>query len=165
MPALSPTMETGTLRSWRVKEGGSYAAGDTIAEIETDKATIDFEAQDDAFVAKILVPEGATDVKVGTPIMVTVEEEEYIQAFRHFLPTQESQPKLPEVNQPHAKQPEPAKVATEPPVTPADVAAAAMTLSPVWGEHVKVSSPILKTLSKSQKRYLEFYGSTGQLPV
>merc|ERR1719491_2302718 len=73
MPALSPTMEAGTIASWKVSEGGSFSAGDSLAEIETDKATMDFEAQDDGFVAKILVEAGSTEVAVGVPVLVVVE--------------------------------------------------------------------------------------------
>src|SRR4028118_516560 len=68
MPALSPTMEEGTLAKWLVKEGDSVAAGDLLAEIETDKATMEFEAVDEGTIAKILVSEGTDGVKGGTPI-------------------------------------------------------------------------------------------------
>ena len=68
MPALSPTMEEGTLAKWLVKEGDSVSAGDILAEIETDKATMEFEAVDEGVISKILVPEGTDEVKVGTVI-------------------------------------------------------------------------------------------------
>src|SRR4051812_40953189 len=68
MPALSPTMEEGTLAKWLVKEGDQVSAGDVLAEIETDKATMEFESIDEGTVGKILVPEGAENVKVGTVI-------------------------------------------------------------------------------------------------
>jgi pyruvate dehydrogenase E2 component (dihydrolipoamide acetyltransferase) len=68
MPALSPTMEEGTLAKWRVKEGDKVEPGQVIAEIETDKATMDFEAVDEGVIEKILVPEGTENVKVQTPI-------------------------------------------------------------------------------------------------
>ena len=76
MPALSPTMEEGTLAKWLVKEGDAVSAGDIMAEIETDKATMEFEAIDDGIVGKILVAEGTEAVKVNTPIAVIVEEGE-----------------------------------------------------------------------------------------
>lgn len=60
LPALSPTMESGNIGAWRVKEGDTFGAGDVICEIETDKATVDFEAQDDGIVAKILVEPPST---------------------------------------------------------------------------------------------------------
>ena len=77
MPALSPTMEEGTLAKWLVKEGDTVKSGDLMAEIETDKATMEFEAVDEGVIAKILVPEGTDNVKVGTVIAtITGEGEE-----------------------------------------------------------------------------------------
>ncbi len=76
MPALSPTMEEGTLAKWLVKEGDTVSAGDIMAEIETDKATMEFEAVDEGIVGKILVAEGTEGVAVNTPIAVLVEEGE-----------------------------------------------------------------------------------------
>jgi pyruvate dehydrogenase E1 component beta subunit len=70
MPALSPTMEEGTLAKWLVKEGDAVKAGDVLAEIETDKATMEFESIDEGTVGRILVPEGSEGVKVGTVIAV-----------------------------------------------------------------------------------------------
>ena len=68
MPALSPTMEAGKLSRWLVKEGDEVASGDLLAEIETDKATMEFEAVDEGTIGKIMVPEGTDGVKVGTVI-------------------------------------------------------------------------------------------------
>ncbi|MET4100820.1 pyruvate dehydrogenase E2 component (dihydrolipoamide acetyltransferase) [Roseovarius sp. MBR-78] len=76
MPALSPTMEEGTLAKWLVKEGDTVNAGDLLAEIETDKATMEFEAVDEGVIGKILVAEGSEGVKVNTPIAVLLEEGE-----------------------------------------------------------------------------------------
>ncbi|MDP1026438.1 pyruvate dehydrogenase complex E1 component subunit beta [Sphingomonas sp. KR1UV-12] len=76
MPALSPTMEEGTLAKWLVKEGDSVKSGDIMAEIETDKATMEFEAVDEGVVARILVAEGTDNVKVGTDILLLAEEGE-----------------------------------------------------------------------------------------
>ncbi len=76
MPALSPTMEEGTLAKWLVKEGDTVSSGDILAEIETDKATMEFEAVDEGVVGKILIPEGTEAVKVNTPIALLVEEGE-----------------------------------------------------------------------------------------
>ncbi len=76
MPALSPTMEEGTLAKWLVKEGDSVSSGDILAEIETDKATMEFEAVDEGTVSQILVPEGTDGVKVGTVIALIAGEDE-----------------------------------------------------------------------------------------
>lgn len=74
MPALSPTMTEGSIATWRVKEGDKFSAGDVLLEIETDKATMDVEAQDDGFMMKIMASDGAKGVQVGTRIAVIAEE-------------------------------------------------------------------------------------------
>ena len=76
MPALSPTMEEGTLAKWLVKEGDAVKSGDIMAEIETDKATMEFEAVDEGVIAKILIAEGTDGVKVGTAIAILAEDGE-----------------------------------------------------------------------------------------
>ncbi|MCL7406051.1 MAG: pyruvate dehydrogenase complex dihydrolipoamide acetyltransferase [Marivivens sp.] len=80
MPALSPTMEEGTLAKWLVKEGDEVKSGDIIAEIETDKATMEFEAVDEGIVGKIVIAEGTEGVKVNTLIAILVEEGEEVPA-------------------------------------------------------------------------------------
>src|SRR5512147_3337102 len=74
MPALSPTMEEGKLAKWLVKEGDTVKSGDILAEIETDKATMEFEAVDEGRIGKILVPEGSEGVKVNAPIAELVTD-------------------------------------------------------------------------------------------
>ena len=76
MPALSPTMEEGTLAKWLVKEGDTVQSGDLLAEIETDKATMEFEAVDEGVIGKILIAEGTEGVKVNTAIAIIGEEGE-----------------------------------------------------------------------------------------
>src|SRR5215813_5141888 len=76
MPALSPTMEKGNLARWLKKEGDQIKSGDVIAEIETDKATMEYEAVDEGTLAKIVVPEGAQDVAVNSVIAVLAGEGE-----------------------------------------------------------------------------------------
>ena len=78
MPALSPTMEEGTLAKWLVKEGDSVSAGDILAEIETDKATMEFEAVDEGIIGKILVSEGSEGIKVNSPIAILIEDGEKV---------------------------------------------------------------------------------------
>ncbi|TKY51706.1 Dihydrolipoyllysine-residue acetyltransferase [Spatholobus suberectus] len=79
MPALSPTMTQGNIAKWRKKEGDKIEVGDVLCEIETDKATLEFESLEEGFLAKILVPEGSKDVPVGQPIAITVEDANDIQ--------------------------------------------------------------------------------------
>ena len=76
MPALSPTMEEGTLAKWLVKEGDAVKSGDILAEIETDKATMEYEAVDEGTISKIVVPEGTDGVKVGDVIALITGEDE-----------------------------------------------------------------------------------------
>lgn len=192
MPALSPTMEAGTIASWKVKEGEQFVAGDSLAEIETDKATIDFEAQDDGVVAKILVEAGSGEITVGVPIMVTVEDTADVAAFKDFIPETVAEEKPAEVVAPPTPAPtpvvknpvapptpvvaaltqEPTPVVTPTPpavvVTSAEpqvVTSSASMLSPGWGNFARVKSPLAATLSASQKKYIELYGSTGQIPL
>jgi pyruvate dehydrogenase E1 component beta subunit len=92
MPALSPTMEEGTLAKWMVKEGDTVASGDIIAEIETDKATMEFEAVDEGIMGKILVAEGTEGVKVNTPIAVIIEDGESADDIQASAPTVDAAP-------------------------------------------------------------------------
>ncbi|GLT70199.1 hypothetical protein SLA2020_422950 [Shorea laevis] len=85
MPALSPTMSQGNIAKWRKKEGDKIEVGDVLCEIETDKATLEFESLEEGFLAKILVPEGSKDVPVGQPIAITVEDAENIQKIPSSL--------------------------------------------------------------------------------
>lgn len=85
MPALSPTMEKGNLARWLVKPGDKVNSGDVIAEVETDKATVSFETMDEGYVARIFLEEGASDVPVGTPAAILVDEEADIAAFADYI--------------------------------------------------------------------------------
>lgn len=187
MPALSPTMETGILAEWFLGQGDEFSAGQAIAKIETDKASIDFEAQDDGFIAKIILDAGGDDIPVGTPIMVTVEEAEDVNAFADFVvesaPAAAAEPEpTPEPTPEPVVAEAPAKVeaATPPPAAPTPAAPApvaappameelAAAVAPVmstgWGDFAKINSPIAKTLSKQQNDYVEKYGNTGQIPL
>src|SRR5215475_8177913 len=89
MPALSPTMEKGNLAKWLKKEGDEVKSGDVIAEIETDKATMEVEAADEGTLGKILVPEGTADVAVNTPIAVILGEGEDKGAIKATKPAQQ----------------------------------------------------------------------------
>ncbi len=122
MPALSPTMEEGKLSKWLVKEGDSVQSGDVIAEIETDKATMEVEAVDEGTLAKILVEEGTESVKVNTPIAVIAEEGEEVSAEAPSAAPVEAAAPPPEAKP--ASSPEPA------PAAPAVMAAADPEISP-----------------------------------
>jgi pyruvate dehydrogenase E1 component beta subunit len=92
MPALSPTMDEGTLSKWMVKEGDTVKSGDIMAEIETDKATMEFEAVDEGIIGKILIAEGTEGVKVNTAIAVLIEEGETADDIATSAPAAEAAP-------------------------------------------------------------------------
>jgi pyruvate dehydrogenase E1 component beta subunit len=106
MPALSPTREEGTLAKWLVKEGDDVKSGDILAEIETDKATMEFEAVDEGKIAKILVPEGTDGVKVGQPIALLAGDGEQVSDVPPALAPSEAQPKPASTEEPSIQQPE-----------------------------------------------------------
>lgn len=85
MPALSPTMDKGNISAWKKNEGDKIEAGDVICDIETDKATLDFESMEEGYLAKILVPAGSKDVPVGQPLAITVEDPEDIPKFTNIV--------------------------------------------------------------------------------
>ncbi|XP_030637046.1 dihydrolipoyllysine-residue acetyltransferase component of pyruvate dehydrogenase complex, mitochondrial isoform X6 [Chanos chanos] len=87
LPALSPTMTMGTVQRWEKKVGEKLSEGDLLAEIETDKATIGFEVQEEGYLAKIMIAEGTRDVPLGTPLCIIVEKEEDIKAFADYVET------------------------------------------------------------------------------
>jgi len=113
MPALSPTMEVGNLAKWHVKEGDKVASGDVIAEIETDKATMEVEAVDEGTVAKIVVPEGTADVPVNDVIAVLAGEGEDAKAAASAAPSAEAKPEK-KAEEPAAKTEAPAKEEVKP---------------------------------------------------
>jgi len=88
MPAMSPTMTEGNISSWKVKEGDSFSTGDVLLEIETDKATMDVEAQDDGIMARILAPDGSKNIQVGTRIAVLADEGDDISSLE--IPPEDS---------------------------------------------------------------------------
>ena len=97
MPALSPTMEEGTLAKWLVKEGDKIQSGDLIAEIETDKATMEFEAVDEGIIGKLLVSEGSEGVKVNSPIAIVLDDGEDLKVNEIAKPVIEAELANPEV--------------------------------------------------------------------
>ncbi|GIL63139.1 hypothetical protein Vafri_17254 [Volvox africanus] len=84
MPALSPTMNSGSIVEWKKKVGDSVAPGDVYCEVETDKATISWESQEEGFIARILLPDGSKDIEVGTAALVLVDDKEAVSAFANF---------------------------------------------------------------------------------
>jgi len=134
MPSLSPTMESGAIANWNLKEGDSFGAGDVFCSIETDKATVDFEAQDDGVVAKILKEAGTNEIDCGIPIMVTVEDGDDISAFTNF------QPDGPPATDEPSQQTKLALNSTD--VTP---------LTLIATQHPKTSDPVLPTFTDNKR--------------
>ena len=89
MPALSPTMSHGNLAAWHVKVGEEVKPGDSLADVETDKAVMGWENQDDGFVAALLVPDGSKDIPVGAPLLILVEEKGDVAKFEGYRPQEE----------------------------------------------------------------------------
>jgi pyruvate dehydrogenase E2 component (dihydrolipoamide acetyltransferase) len=137
MPALSPTMEEGTLAKWLVKVGDKVSSGDIMAEIETDKATMEFEADDEGIIADISVPEGTEGVKVGTVIATLAEEGEDL-----------SKAKAPAVEEAKAASaPVAAPAPAQAPVSaPAPAKAASATVAKQSGDRV-IASPLAKRIA------------------
>ena len=140
MPALSPTMEEGTLAKWLVKEGDTVASGDILAEIETDKATMEFEAVDEGTIAKILVPEGTDEVKVGTVIALIAAEGEDASAAGSAPAPAPAPAAAPAPAPTPAPAPAPAAAAPAPAPAPAPAAG---------GDRVK-ASPLARRLAEQQ---------------
>jgi pyruvate dehydrogenase E2 component (dihydrolipoamide acetyltransferase) len=160
MPALSPTMEEGTLAKWLVKEGDTVKSGDILAEIETDKATMEFEAVDEGTIAKILVPDGSDGVKVGTVIALIAGEGEDAGAAPKAAPAPAPAP----AKEPVAKDGgetgagQPAKEAPTPVPAPAP---APQPKAAESGDRVK-ASPLARRLAEAQG--IDLAGLTGSGP-
>jgi pyruvate dehydrogenase E2 component (dihydrolipoamide acetyltransferase) len=160
MPALSPTMEEGTLAKWLVKEGDEVKSGDILAEIETDKATMEFEAVDEGKIAKILVPEGTDGVKVGAPIAILAGEGEDASAAAAKSPSPpagEGKPSAagqgegpPKPDTPVGSAPPTVPVET-PPAPPQPAAAPAPQPFAASGEGERIkASPLARRLAQAQ---------------
>jgi len=149
MPALSPTMEEGTLAKWLVKEGDKVASGDILAEIETDKATMEFEAVDEGTVAKILVPEGTDGVKVGAPIAILAGEGEDASKAASAAPKADT-PSAPPKAAPEPKaDATPKSAPVQAPVETPPAAAQPAAAPRAEGDRVK-ASPLARRLAQAQ---------------
>jgi pyruvate dehydrogenase E2 component (dihydrolipoamide acetyltransferase) len=150
MPALSPTMEKGNLAKWLKKEGDKVKSGDVIAEIETDKATMEVEAVDEGTLAKILIPEGTQDVAVNDVIAVLAGDGEDVKsagaASASAPPKAASAPQAPPAAKPAVS---PAPVAPPPAVAPTSPPSLAVTPAPQADGHARTfASPLARRLAK-----------------
>ncbi|KAJ9079432.1 pyruvate dehydrogenase complex dihydrolipoamide acetyltransferase component (E2) [Entomophthora muscae] len=146
MPALSPTMTQGNIGTWAKKEGDEITAGDVLVEIETNKAQMDFEFQEDGFIAKILVESGSKDVKVNQPLAILVENKEDVEKFASYtvddaLSGGSSAPKSEESAKP-ADAPKPA----------AEAPSSAPAASPTQGPNSRITKADVENHQPSTKR-------------
>ncbi len=140
-------MEAGAIASWNLEEGQSFGAGDVLCEVETDKATVSFEAQDDGVIAKILAEAGPTEINCGVPILITVEDESDVDAFKDYVVDAVSAPVETQSAEATPATPEPA---TPPPPTPApQTPVTAPTPAAASGDRV-VASPLAWTIAKEK---------------
>lgn len=154
LPALSPTMELGTIVSWEKKEGDKLNEGDLLAEIETDKATMGFETPEEGYLAKIVIPAGTKEVPIGKLVCIIVENESDIAAFKDFkddgaaaAPPKAAAP----------AQPQPAKPSTPPPPVPPS--AAPPVVQPASDSSRVYASPMAKRLAEQRNIRLQGRGT------
>jgi len=161
LPKLSPTMDSGSIASWNLNEGDEFGAGDVLCSVETDKATMDFEAQDEGVLAKILVPAGPNEIPCGAPILITVEETSDAAAFKDYVVEDTGSGTVEEAA------PEPVTPPPPPPPSPAPTApAAARTPPPLAAPAVSsgsrvVASPLARMLSKEMGYDISSIPGTG----
>lgn len=144
MPALSPTMSEGTLLKWKKSIGDEIAAGDVLAEIETDKASMEWEAQEDGVLAQILVQEGTSGIQVGAPVFVQIDSVDDVDAFKTFTVGDAGQPQA--VQEPAQAVEQPLTTTVEQPATPAVKAPSTPATPRASGERV-VASPYARKLA------------------
>jgi len=163
MPALSPTMTEGNLAKWHKKEGDAVKAGDVLAEIETDKATMEFEAADEGTLGKILVPEGTEGVKVNQPIAVLLEEGEDRSALDRAAPAAPKPAAAAPAKPEAAAAPAPAPTPAPPAAAPAPAAAVPPPRGNGHAEEGRIfASPLARRMA--QKAGLDLARLTGSGP-
>ncbi len=143
-------MESGAIASWTLGEGDSFGAGDVLCEIETDKATVSFEAQDDGVIAKVLAEAGPNEIDCGVPILVTVEDEDDVDAFKDYVAEASAMPSGNEAAPASsaAASPEPVAASPPPPSPTPAVAPQPTPAAPTGGK--VVASPLAWTVAKEK---------------
>lgn len=157
MPALSPTMEEGKLAKWLVKEGDTVSSGDIMAEIETDKATMEFEAVDEGVIGKITIAEGTEGVKVGAVIAVLIEEGEDASAIE--APAKAEEPA--KTDAPKEEAPKAEAKAADPAPAAAPAPAPAPKTSAATQEGRVIASPLAKRIAAAKGVDIEALTGTG----
>jgi len=144
-------MEAGTIASWNKEEGDVFGPGDVLCSVETDKATVDFEAQDDGVVAKILKPASGDEIQCGVPILITVEEEDDVAAFADYVVEESAAPVAAEPEAPPAPAAAPPPTPTPTPAVPAP--------TPTGGR--VVASPLAHLIAKDMGHDIATIPGTG----
>ncbi|KAG7198719.1 hypothetical protein KM043_001710 [Ampulex compressa] len=160
LPALSPTMETGTIVSWQKKEGEKLNEGDLLAEIETDKATMGFETPEEGYLAKILVPAGTKNVAIGKLVCIIVSDEASVAAFKDYKDDSQDGPSpSPAAAAPATPRPStPPAAPSAPSPPPSTVKPASTSVAP--GDRI-YASPLAKRLAAEKGLSLEGLKGTG----
>jgi len=157
MPALSPTMEKGNLGAWNKQVGDTIAPGDVLCSIETDKATIDYEMQDEGYIAKLLYPAGAKDIPLGSAMAIVVDNEEDIAKFADYTAEDLGSAATPAPAKAAAAEPTPAPAALVAAAQPA----AAATAAPARGGDRVFASPVAQGMASAQGLSLASVAGTG----
>lgn len=155
LPALSPTMEMGTIVTWEKKEGDKLGEGDLLCEIETDKATMGFETPEEGYLAKIIIPAGTKDVPLGKLLCILVYNQEDVAAFKSFVDDGAGAPAPPKAAAAPAPAPAPAAAPAAAPAPPPLAAAPAMAAAPAGAPATGMAgrifaSPLAKRLAAEQ---------------
>ncbi|TID18168.1 hypothetical protein CANINC_003909 [Pichia inconspicua] len=166
MPALSPTMTEGNIVKWHKKVGDHLGTGESIAEVETDKASMDFEFQDEGYLAKILVPDGSKNIPVNKPIAVYVEDEADVAAFENFTAADADDTSAPSPAPAAAETPAEDKKSTPPPppsnsTSSAKQAAQSSAPSTTTTTDRIIASPLAKTIALEKGVSLKGIKGTG----
>lgn len=173
MPALSPTMASGSISAWKKQEGERVEQGDVLADIETDKATMEMESMEEGYLAKIILPEGSQNVNVGVPVAILCEEEGAVSAFSNYTPSDadasgasgKSQNKAPQEvsggSEERAPQPEEAKT-PPPPAGPPPAAKSGPSVAPKPTDGSRIlASPLARRIARELGTSLEGMVGTG----
>ncbi|XP_071547903.1 dihydrolipoyllysine-residue acetyltransferase component of pyruvate dehydrogenase complex isoform X2 [Panulirus ornatus] len=168
LPALSPTMEMGTIISWEKKEGDVLNEGDLLAEIETDKATMGMETPEEGYLAKIIVPAGEKDIPLGKLLCIIVSDEKDVEAFKNYQPTEEDTVEAAPAPAPAPATPPPPPpppVAAAPPTPPPPPAPAAAPAAAPAPSSFVYASPYAKKLSSEQNINLSVAAPAAAAPI
>ncbi|CAK75228.1 unnamed protein product (macronuclear) [Paramecium tetraurelia] len=171
LPALSPTMEKGNLMKWLVKEGDRISPGDVICEIETDKATVGFEVQEDGYIAKLMVPAGSKDIKLGTILAISTPKKDNVPSFTNYtLEGAAAAAQTTQAQPPQQQQQQQQTITNETPVQTVSQSGQRIFASPLAKEFAKINNVPLEYVKGTGidgsivKKDVERFLSSGSKP-